>query len=54
MPGYVDGEVVEIVTEEKEVDGKQVKGKEGDPRIVLKSSSSGKTAVHKPDAVFFD
>lgn len=54
LPGYVDGEVVEIVYEEKEVDGKQVKGKKNDPRIVLKSSSSGKTAVHKPEAVYFD
>lgn len=54
LPGYVDGEVVEIVTEEKEVEGKQVKGSEKDPRIVLKSSSSGKIAVHKPDACFYE
>ncbi|KAF2836299.1 hypothetical protein M501DRAFT_997048 [Patellaria atrata CBS 101060] len=52
--GYVEGEVIEIVHEEKEVDGKHVKATDSDPRIVLKSSSSGKTAVHKPDAVYFD
>ncbi|KAK8213371.1 hypothetical protein M8818_002670 [Zalaria obscura] len=54
LPGYIDGEVVEVVYEEKEVDGKQVKGSEKDPRIVLKSSSSGKIAVHKPEAIFFE
>ncbi|KAK8197645.1 uncharacterized protein BKA78DRAFT_350085 [Phyllosticta capitalensis] len=54
LPGYVEGEVVEIVEEEKEVEGKHVKGSKGDPRIVLRSNSTGKICVHKPDAVFFD
>ena len=54
LPGYVDGEVVEVVYEEKDVEGKHVKGSKEEPRIVLKSSSSGKIAVHKPDAVYFD
>ena len=54
LPGWVEGTVVEIVSEEKEVEGKTVKGKEGDPRVVMKSSSSGKIAVHKPEAVYFD
>lgn len=53
LPGLVDGEVVEIVYEEKTVDGKTVKGSKEDPRIVLKSASSGKIAVHKPEAVYF-
>lgn len=53
LPGYVHGEVVEIATENKEFDGKQVKASKSDPRVVLKSSSSGKIAVHKPEAVFF-
>lgn len=53
LPGYVDGEVVEVVYEEKTVEGKTVKGSKEDPRVVLKSSSSGKIAVHKPEAVFF-
>lgn len=53
LPGYVDGEVVEIVYEEKSIEGKAVKASKEDPRIVLKSSSSGKIAVHKPEAVYF-
>jgi hypothetical protein len=54
LPGYVDGEVVEVVYEEKEVDGKSVKASKEDPRVVLKSDSSGKICVHKPEAVYFD
>jgi hypothetical protein len=54
LPGYVDGEVVEVVYEEKEVDGKKVKASKEEPRIVLKSASSGKICVHKPDAVYFE
>lgn len=51
--GYVHGEVLEIATEEKDVDGKKVKASEKDPRVVLKSDN-GKVAVHKPDAVYFE
>lgn len=54
LPGIVDGEVMEVVYEEKQVDGKTVKGSKEDPRIVLKSSSSGKIAIHKPEVVYFD
>jgi hypothetical protein len=54
LPGYIDGEVVEVVYEEKEVDGKKVKGSQEDPRVVLKSDSSGKICVHKPEAVYFE
>lgn len=54
LPGYVDGEVVEILKEEKDVDGKKVKASEKDPRIVLKSNKSGKICVHKADAVYFE
>ncbi|KAH9893124.1 hypothetical protein F4778DRAFT_310577 [Xylariomycetidae sp. FL2044] len=54
LPGYVDGEVVEILTKSKEVNGKQVKASEADPRIVLKSNKSGKICVHKPGAVYFE
>jgi hypothetical protein len=54
LPGYIDGEVVEVVYEEKEVDGKKVKASKEDPRVVLKSDSSGKICVHKPEAVYFD
>ena len=54
MPGWVDGEVVEIVKSSKKVDGKQVKASKDDPKIVLKSNASGKICVHKVDAVYFD
>jgi hypothetical protein len=54
LPGYIDGEVVDVVYEEKEVDGKKVKASKEDPRIVLKSGSSGKICVHKPEAVYFE
>lgn len=54
LPGYVDGEVVEVVYEEKEVDGKKVKASKEDPRIVLKSDASGKICVHKPDVVYWE
>lgn len=54
LPGIVDGEVIEVVYEEKKVDGKTVKGSKEDPRVVLKSSSSGKIDIHKPEVVYFD
>lgn len=54
IAGYVDGEVVEVVYEEKEVQGKKAKASKEDPRVVLKSDVSGKIVVHKPDAVWFD
>jgi hypothetical protein len=54
LPGYVDGEVVEVVYGEKEVDGKKIKASKEDPRVVLRSASSGKICVHKPAAVYFE
>lgn len=54
MPGWVKGEVTEVLTSNKKVDGKDVKASKKDPRIVLKSDSSGKVCVHKPDACYFD
>ncbi|KAI1328960.1 hypothetical protein F5Y16DRAFT_419201 [Xylariaceae sp. FL0255] len=54
LQGFVEGEVVEILREAKEVDGKSIKANLSDPRIVLKSSSSGKICVHKPEAVYFE
>jgi hypothetical protein len=53
LGNWTKGTVVEVAYDEKEVDGKKVKASKEDPRIVLKSDSSGKIAVHKPDAVFF-
>lgn len=54
LPGWVRGEVVEVLYAEKEVDGKKVKASKEDPRVVLRSESSGKSCVHKPAAVYFD
>lgn len=55
MPGWVKGEVTEIVRQSKTVNGKSVKASNDDPHIVLKSHGpSGKLAVHKPEAVYFD
>jgi hypothetical protein len=53
LAGYTDGEVVEVAYEDKEVDGKKIKASKEEPQIVLKSESSGKICVHKPDAVYF-
>jgi hypothetical protein len=53
LQGYVDGEVIEVAYETKTVDGKAVKANKDDPRVVLKSATSGKIAVHKPEAVYF-
>ena len=47
-------EVVEVLESGKSVDSKQVKASKDDPKIVLKSRSSGKVRVHKADNVYFD
>lgn len=54
LSGFVHGEVVEVLYEDRTVGGKGVKASNEDPRVVLKSSSSGNMAVHKPEAVYFD
>ena len=54
IAGYVYGEVVEVVYEERSVDGKNVKGSKEDPRVVLRSDASGKICVHRPEAVYFE
>ena len=53
LSGWVEGTVIEVAREEKEVEGKRVKAKTDDPRIVLKSKN-GKVAVHKVEAVHFE
>ncbi|EOA88801.1 uncharacterized protein SETTUDRAFT_106624 [Exserohilum turcica Et28A] len=50
---YVHGEVVEVLYEEKDVEGERVQASKEDPRVVLESASSGKICVHKPEAVYF-
>ena len=51
MPGWIDGKVVEVLKTNKTIEGKQVKASKDDPRIVLKSNSSGKICIHKVDNV---
>lgn len=52
--GYAKGEVVEVLYEDKEVEGKKAEASKEDPRLVLKTDSSGKLAVHKPEDCYFD
>jgi len=52
--GYVTGEVVEVLYEDKEVNGEKVEASKEDPRVMLKTDSTGKVCVHKPEAVYFD
>ena len=53
VTGLHEGEVVEVVYEETTVEGRAVKGSKEDPQLVLRCNSSGKIAVHKPEAVYF-
>jgi hypothetical protein len=53
LSNIADGEVVEVVYEEKTVGGKTAKGSKEDPRVVVKTEN-GKTVVHKPGALYFD
>ena len=52
--GYAKGEVVEVLYEEKEVEGEKVEASKEEPRLVLKTESSGRISVHKPEDVHFD
>jgi hypothetical protein len=54
MPGYVDGEVVVVLSNSKKIENKQMKASKDDPKILLKSNSSRKTCVHMVDAVYSD
>ena len=53
MPGWVHGKVLEVVTEEKEMQGKHIKASKEDPRIAIEADS-GKFCVHKPDNCYFE
>ncbi|KAF3040065.1 hypothetical protein E8E12_004157 [Didymella heteroderae] len=52
--GYAKGEVVEVLYEDREVEGKKAEASKEDPRLLLKTQSSGKLAVHKPEDCYFD
>jgi len=47
----VEGTVVKKITEETEESGRTVKASEDSPQYQVKSSKTGKTAVHKPGAL---
>lgn len=53
LPGWVEGEVIEVVYEDKTIEGKSTKAGKDDPRIFMRSKN-GKVAVHKPEAVYFE
>ncbi|SNX85386.1 uncharacterized protein MEPE_04095 [Melanopsichium pennsylvanicum] len=55
MQGWVHGKIVESLKSTKQVDGKNNKATQQDPKIVLKSHGpTGKIAIHKPSAFWFD
>ena len=47
----VDGTVEREITEDTESSGRTVRASEDDPQYEVRSSKSGRTAVHKPDAL---
>ncbi|EUC43547.1 hypothetical protein COCMIDRAFT_100551 [Bipolaris oryzae ATCC 44560] len=52
--GIDKGQVVEVLYEEKEVEGKRVEASREDPRVVIESELSGETRVLEPEAVYFE
>lgn len=52
--GFASGDVVEVLYAETEVDGHTAQASKEDPRLVLRTASSGRRAVHKPEDVYFD
>ena len=53
LPGWVNGKVIEVVTEEKDVQGQHIKGSKKDPRLALEADS-GKICQHKPATTYFE
>lgn len=46
-----EGEVTKKITSETEAGGRKVKASEDEPQYEVTSEKSGKTAVHKPEAL---
>jgi len=46
-----EGTVTRKITEETEAGGRTVKASEDEPQYEVESDKSGKTAVHKPEAL---
>ena len=47
----VEGTVERKITDDTEASGRTVRASKEDPQYEVRSSSSGKTAVHKPGAL---
>lgn len=47
----VEGEVVERVTSETEINGHKVAASEDNPEYIVRSDKTGKEAAHKPSAL---
>lgn len=45
------GTVEEIITSDTEAGGRTVRASEDEPQYLVRSEKSGRTAVHKPDAI---
>ncbi|CAO2656595.1 Nn.00g053980.m01.CDS01 [Neocucurbitaria sp. VM-36] len=57
--GVADGEAMEVVYEEKTVEGEKVEGSKEDPRVVVRSrggdgKGNGEVSVKGPEEVFFN
>jgi hypothetical protein len=49
--GTIEGEVVKTVTSTASVKGHTAKATKAEPQVLVKSAKTGKTALHKPDAI---
>ena len=49
--GTAVGKVEKKITSETEAGGRKVKASEDEPQYLVRSDKSGRTAVHKPDAL---
>jgi hypothetical protein len=49
--GATEGEVVKTVTSTTSVKGHTAKATKDEPQVLVKSSKSGKEALHKPSAL---
>jgi hypothetical protein len=49
--GTAEGSVERKITEDTEASGRTVRASEEEPQFEVRSAKSGRTAVHKPDAL---
>ena len=49
--GTAEGAVERKITEDTEASGRTVRASEDEPQYQVRSEKSGRTAVHKPDAL---